>query len=244
MQKVYVEKMMLRACDCDMLGVWRPGAVLTAMQETAGTHSALLDLPRDKMDRMGVAWVLSRVKVEFDRMPKMGEEITIETYPTPGRHMFFPRSHVFRDANGEKIGAANSLWVIIDIESRKIGKGEGITEKLPDNSDMEMALGMPMTVRALGGEAVKGEIAPAFTDIDVNMHVNNTKYVDWCCNALGIEEMKESWVRAFDVNYEAEVLPGAQVATEMTREGNKFAYCGFIDGKRHFAIGGVLESRN
>jgi len=243
MEKKYIEKMLLRASDCDMKGAWRPGAILTAMQETAGVHSGMCGLPRPVMDEMGLAWVLSRLKVEFSRMPKFGETVTVETYPTPNRHMFYPRSHVFLDENGEKLGAANSLWVIIDIESRKIVNPEGIAEKLPDNSDLPMAAGMPATVRATCGEVVSGEIAPVFTDMDMNMHVNNTKYLDWCCNALGIDVMAEKYIAAFDVNYDSEIRPGTHVRTELTMEGDRFAFCGFNGDKRLFAVGGRLEER-
>lgn len=244
MEKKYTEILDLRACECDMTGAWRPSAILEIMQETAGVHSAMCDLPRSAMDAMGLAWVLSRTRVEMLRMPRMGEKIAIETYPTPVRHMFFPRSHVFYDAAGEKIGCANSLWVVIDIETRRIVKGEGIAEKLPDNGDMAMTAGMPATVRPCGGEAVNGIITPSFTDMDVNIHVNNARYLDWCCNALGIELLSEKCILGFDVNYDAEIRPGCGIRTELTREGDSFAFCGFEGARRHFAVAGKLAKRS
>jgi medium-chain acyl-[acyl-carrier-protein] hydrolase len=243
MEKKYTEHMELRACDCDMAGVWRPSSILETMQETAGVHSAMCDLPRSAMDAMGLAWVLSRVRVDMRRMPRLGEKIRIETYPTPTRHMFFPRSHVFFDEKGEKLGCANSLWVIIDIETRRIVKGEKIAGMLPDNSDWDMAADMPATVRPCEGEAAVSPLTPLFTDMDVNVHVNNAKYLDWCCNALGIEVMREKCITSFDVNYDAEVRPGCELRTELTRAGERFAFCGFEGKKRHFAVGGILAER-
>ena len=184
MGNILKETMELRACNCDMFGAWRPDAILEAMQETAGTHSALLGLDRSTMNSMGLAWVLSRVKVEFERVPKMGETVLIETYPTQNRHMFFPRSHIFKDAQGNTIGCANSLWVLLDIESRRITNSAEVQGKMPDNRDLTMAAGMPATVRTVEGEAQKAHMLPRFTDLDVNGHVNNTKYLEWCCNAL------------------------------------------------------------
>ena len=43
-EKIYSESMLLRTRDCDLWGEWRPGAILDAMQETAGTHCARLGL--------------------------------------------------------------------------------------------------------------------------------------------------------------------------------------------------------
>ena len=120
MEKKYTEAFVLRTPDCDMCGQWRPSAILESMQETAGAHSALCNLDRDSMLSLGVVWVLSRLKVEMLRMPHVGEKITVETYPTPAKHLFFPRSHIFYDADGEKIGCANSLWVLMDINTRAL----------------------------------------------------------------------------------------------------------------------------
>ena len=42
LQKTYREETLLLSRDCDMGGLWRPSAILTAMQETAGAHSHAL----------------------------------------------------------------------------------------------------------------------------------------------------------------------------------------------------------
>lgn len=243
MQKIYTETLQLRSCHCDLGGAWRPGSILESMQETAGTHSAIYGLDHETMERMGVAWVISRVKVEMQRMPHVGETVLIETYPTPARHMFFPRSHIFRDQNGEIIGRANSLWVLMDIESRRLTKNQTVTETVPDNPDLEVAAGMPATVRALDAAPVCDTLIPKYTDIDINRHVNNTKYVDWACNALGLDILSDKLVTAFDINYDAEILPGCMLNTELTISEDKFAFLGFSDGKRHFGVTGALADR-
>ena len=46
----YMEKMVLRACNCDMGGLWRPGAVLETMQESAG-YPTLSGYLRDLVTR-------------------------------------------------------------------------------------------------------------------------------------------------------------------------------------------------
>lgn len=243
MANIYNETILLKTCECDMGQTWKPGAILEAMQETAGWHACSFGLDHPAMMEMGVAWVLSRLKVEFIRMPAAGEKITIETYPTPNRHLFFPRSHVFRDEKGEEIGRANSLWVTMDIHDRKIVKRDGVLAKMPDNAELKMAAGMPATVRPLDGEVKPGVVIPQYTDLDVNEHVNNAKYLDWCCNALGIEVLREKCIMSFDVNYDMEIRPGCEVRTELTMKDDEFAFCGFVEDKKSFSVGGKLVSR-
>ena len=243
MSSVYTETLELRACSCDMSGAWKPSAILETMQETAGVHSRIFGLGRDVMDAMNIAWVLSRLTVRFDRVPVVGETITVETYPTPNRHMFFPRTHIFRDGTGAQVGCANSLWVLMDLTERKLTRSDEVLAHMPDNTGMAMLPGMPATVKPLSGEPVTGEVIPRYSELDMNRHVNNTKYLDWCVNALGVDVMAENCITAFDVNYDAEILPGSVIRTELTRDSEKFSFCGFNGAKRHFSVGGTLAAR-
>lgn len=244
MQNIYAETFTLRPAQCDMGDKWKPSAILETMQDTAGEHSKILGLDRNTLlQNGGLIWVVTRLKVEFSRVPSSGEEITVETFPTAPRHMFCPRSHVFRDADGQVMGSANSLWVTMNFETRRIEKSDFVLSRMPDNSGLQPAAGMPATVRALPGSAVSGGIVPQYTDLDVNAHVNNTKYLDWCCNALGVDLMSQMYISSFDINYDHEIRPGCTVETELTREGDRFAFAGSVAGTKHFSIGGTLSAR-
>ena len=98
MLKVYKEEMTLRTSQCDLNGQWRPSAIMETMQELAGIHSELLGVGRNALIEQGVVWVLTRVEVVMDRYPKIGEHLSLETFPMPVRRWFFPRYFVFRDS--------------------------------------------------------------------------------------------------------------------------------------------------
>ena len=239
----YTTTMRLGTRDCDMYGSWKPAAILECMQETAGIHGTQLGCGRNLLEEFGLVWVISRVKVAFSRLPCYGESITVETYPTPPRLLFFPRSHIFRDEQGEVIGTANSLWVLLDVNERRIVKSDEVAARMPDNRGLKPAAGMPATVRMAEGERAVQTLIPQFADCDLNGHVNNTRYLDWCMNALGAEVLRGRCVKCFDVNYDAEILPGVSLRTELALSEDRFAFAGFDGEKQHFAIGGVLEKR-
>ena len=48
---------------------------------------------------------------------------------------------------------------------------------------------------------------------------------------------------SFDINYDAEILPGTELRTELTMDGDRFAFSGFSGDKRHFSISGKLAPR-
>ncbi len=244
MQKSYIETSELRTCQCDLSGEWRPSAILETLQETATTHSNMLGVGRADTLRAGLVWVLSRLRVEMKRLPVIGESVSVETWPTPQRHLFFPRASVIRGPQGEEIGAAMSLWVLMDVETRRIAGNADIAARMPDNTDRPMPLGMPATIRMPEGGAERSVIEPQYADLDLNGHVNNTKYLDWCCNALGIDALRRGRLLRFGVSYEAEIRPGSRVETSLARRDGAFTFCGELEGRRSFAVAGELAPRN
>ncbi len=243
MLKIYKEELLIRTAQCDLNGQWRPSAILESMQETAGVHAELIGVGRNALLAKNVVWVLTRIEVVMDRYPSIGELITIETFPMAVRRFFFPRYFIFRDEQGVEIGRAATLWALLDISTHRMAAPASLNLLFPDNSDLLAPLGLPATVAEVSAVAESSEFAPVYTDIDVNGHVNNTRYMDWCCNALGVETMRSQCLSRFAINYDMELLPGQTVHAELRRLGDQFSYCGFSDGKRHFDVGGTLSDR-
>lgn len=243
MLKTYREDIRILTRDCDLTGQWKPSAILETMQELAGIHGTLIGVGRNALLQKGVVWVLTRVEVVMDRYPRIGDMVSIETFPMPVRRWFFPRYFVFRDEQGQEIGRAGSLWVLLDVNTRKMAKPDICSALMPDNSDLLAPLGLPATVAEVSGTLETGVYTPVYADLDVNGHVNNTKYMDWCCNALGIDTMKACCLSRFDVNYNMEILPGQEIRSELRRLGDEFSFSGFCGDARHFDVGGVLACR-
>lgn len=241
MFKTYAQEFRIASYQTDLTARMKPSAILEIMQEMAGAHAEMLNVGRSRLDPMNLAWVLTRVEVRMERYPRSGEMIQVETFPMPNRRVFFPRYFIFRDSEGKQIGCAGSMWVVLDITTRKMANAAEIVASMPDNSDLNAPMGMPATVEEIAAETQESLRIPVYTDLDVNGHVNNTRYLDWCCNALGIAVMCTHEMRRFAVNYNQEILPGQEVRTVLRYEGNTFSFSGFEGDIRHFDVGGTLE---
>ena len=242
MLKTYSQKFRIASYQTDLSARMKPSAILEIMQEMAGAHAEMLDVGRARLLPMNLAWVLTRVEVRMERYPVSGEIITVETFPMPNRRVFFPRYFIFKDADGRQIGCAGTLWVVLDITTRKMGNPAEIAAMMPDNRDLTAPMGMPATVEEISGESTEAFRLPVYTDLDVNGHVNNTRYLDWCCNALGIDMMRSHAMTCFCVNYNQEILPGQEVRTVLHHSDGRFSFSGFEGELRHFDVGGTLES--
>ena len=161
--KTYDESFTLLTRDCDLKGTWRLSAVLEAMQEAAGAHSLLLGCGRDELLRKNIVWVLSRSELHINRYPRIGERITLHTFPMPNRICFFPRYYVFTDEHGELIGKAGTLWLLLDTQTRRMLPPGDIAHLIPDNRDLAIPMNLPATVGNLQGEEFITEYTPVYT---------------------------------------------------------------------------------
>ena len=244
MVNTYDETFTLRPRDCDLNEKWRPSAILETMQDAAGTHSKLLGCGRDELVRRNIVWVLSRLELHMDRYPSVGEQVTVHTFPTPTRICFFPRYYIFTDAHGEMIGKAGSLWLLLDLNTRRMLPPGDVAKLIPENKDLSVPMNLPATVGNLQGEEFISEYRPVYTDLDVNGHVNNTRYADWLCNTLGIDLMKEYEPEHIIFNYNHEVLPEHVVTLRRILKGPEYRLSGKVGDSVAFEIGGSLRKRS
>jgi acyl-ACP thioesterase len=244
MHNTFDETFVLRTRDCDLTGKWRPSAILESMQEAAGMHSMLLGCGRDELIKNNIVWVLSRCELHMDRYPAVGEKVTVHTFPTPTRICFFPRYYIFTDEHGEMIGKAGSLWLLLDIHTRRMLPPGDVGKLIPDNKDLSIPMNLPATVGNLQGEEFVTEYHPVYTDLDVNGHVNNTRYADMLCNALGISIMTEYELERIILNYNHEILPDHKVTLRRILRGTEYRLSGRLDDDvSAFEIGGTLRKR-
>ena len=241
--KSYREERVLKTRDCDLTTAWRPSAVLEAMQEAAEAHSCMIGAGWKTLRNLDLAWVITRLEVEMDSYPCVGERVSVETWNRPIRRWFFPRYFIIRDSRDREIGRAASLWVLLDLRTRQMARPDRIAVLMPDNADLPAPLGLPAPVTEVSGTLQVGSYTPQYTDMDANRHVNNCRYLDWACNALGLQTMADSELSRFQVSFNSEVRPGEALRTELKQLDDHFSFCGVEWEKRCIEVGGTLRRR-
>lgn len=87
--------------------------------------------------------------------------------------------------------------------------------------DFDEARAFEQKPRKISDFEIEGEpafvVTPAYTDIDVNGHVNNAVYPNFVMNALN--PGPEGSLRTFQIDYRHEVLPDVPLSLYVHREG-------------------------
>ena len=78
-------------------------------------------------------------------------------------------------------------------------------------------------------------ITTRWTDIDVNNHVNNTRYADFAINALSLETISKAELQEFEVNYSHELKINQTVDIVLSASDNTYKTIGTKDGITAFS---------
>ena len=238
----YDHTLTLRVAECDVCNHWRLSSIMTEMQEAAGSHSKSLSVGRNDLLKANIVWVLSRMRLQILRYPGPGETVTVRTWNRPARHRLYPRFFRITDAAGEVFAQASSIWLLMDLETRQSVNADRLVSAMPDNSDLPEPLPLPGSIRSLSAPEKVIPWQALYTDLDPNGHVNNTKYADWLCNALGTETMRSSAPEDLIIQYHAEILPDSPFTLHLKRDENRFQLTGVHDGDAAFEACGTLKA--
>lgn len=202
MEPIYVQNFTVEDAWVDRYGRMKPSAILYLAQEMGGRHSALMSLDYDSLARRNLFWAVTRHRVQVTRLPTLGEKVRVETWPLPTTRAAFPRSVVAYDAQGNELFRCITLWVLMDLDTRKMivpGKSGIMVVGTIRGNELPAPAGL--IPKPLGTQSLR---TVAFTDLDRNGHMNNTRCMDWIADLLPSRFHERHSVTDFTVCYLAE----------------------------------------
>ncbi|HWR23334.1 MAG TPA: acyl-ACP thioesterase domain-containing protein [Feifaniaceae bacterium] len=210
--------------DVDAFGLWRPNAMFSLMQQSAGEHSAELGFSRETLvEQLGYVWMIARAQSVIHRMPKHLDTIHVTTWYGEPNKITFPRYFKIHDDNGALVASASTAWTLVDLSSRRIVPPGKCGLVFPPEARLTSELPEPGKLRLKKeGVPVTACRAPLYSDIDVNGHMNNANYVSWIMDLFPMEHHRAFRLHAFSIGYLSEAVPGEQVQLSLYRYGNAF----------------------
>lgn len=186
-------------------------------QDCSTFQSEELGVGCEYMEEHQKAWVLSFWQIVIERRPKLGEEVTVETFATGFDGLYGTRNFVMKDKDGECVAYANSIWVFMDTERKRPAKP---TEKDIEKYELEPALHMEYAPRKITLPETWEEKQSFFvqkSEIDTNGHVNNSRYIQMAMEVLD-EDMAVEQIR---VEYKKSALYGDEIFPKIYSEKRK-----------------------
>lgn len=201
---LHTETFHVRSYEIDPQGVASTQTVCNYLQEAAGNHAHALGFSIEHLGAQGFTWVLARLHVQIDRYPRWRDRLTVTTWPSGHNGLFATRDFLVHDGQGSLIARATSAWLMIDLERRRPTRIPA-TFDVYENPGRPRALADPAErLPAPEGTPEAHRFRVRYSDLDLNGHVNNVRYVEWAVEAVEAERLQQAEVAALEVHFRAE----------------------------------------
>ncbi len=200
----YQQNFNVRYCDVDFKDELKPSTVLAFLEEAACYSADELGFGYQYIRPRNLAFVVSNVCCEFLRPVRLfDEDVSVRTWPLPPSYATFGREYQL--CVGEEVVLnASSRWCLIDLNSGKIASSKVIEGQDYSTYNTDRALMIErwkLPSFDCGDVQLCFSIAIANSEYDHNMHVNNTRYADYCFNVFTLEELRGNALAYFAISY-------------------------------------------
>lgn len=176
------------------------------LQLTAAKHAELGGLSFTDMQVCHQAWVLSRMRIEINRLPKWKDVVTVKTWINSLENSRSIRC-LEMYLGEEKIAGCETFWAVFNTDKRK---PENLLlphehfQKFPDRATLETfsKIDFQHEMEIIGKHKVK------LSDLDIVNHANSVKYIEWCLDYIDLKIIKNQQIESLEMNYLKELSLG------------------------------------
>lgn len=204
-EQFFTKELNVNSFHSDLKGKLSIPSVFYFFQEIAWEHATLHGFGYDDLKTQNQFWVLSRIHLTADNLPSWTEPFRLSTWPSGIDGPFALRDFVITNIKGEQVARATSSWLIIDAQTRRPKRPDGFRDRMPVcDSIRATATNAPRIDNIQGNLICETNHTVGVCDIDVNGHINNTRYIEWAVNSLPLGDYKSKTICQVDVNFLSE----------------------------------------
>ncbi|XP_061991171.1 palmitoyl-acyl carrier protein thioesterase, chloroplastic-like [Rosa rugosa] len=191
-------------------------SILNLLQETALNHVWMSGLLSDGfgathgMMKHDLIWVVSRMQVEVDHYPIWGEVLEIDTWVGASGKNGMRRDWLIRsEATGHVFASATSTWVMMNRTTRRLSKmPEEVRAEIAPWFIEKQAITEDVLEKIVKldnkAKYMNNDLKPKRSDLDMNQHVNNVKYVRWMLETIPDQILEAHQLTSIILEYRRE----------------------------------------
>jgi len=206
--------------EADLFGKYPLPAIIRRMLDCAGYHADERGWGLRHLVANNHAWVLARLAVEMESFPDVYDQLVVQTWVEDLNKHFSSRNFRFSNQSGHILGYARTIWSMIDLESRKSVDLTTVSDINNHKADRECPIDKPGKI---GSVSIDAEYTHKirYSDLDVNGHVNSSKYAEHILNLLSPETIQAKQLKRFEIAFLAESTFDDHLSFHQTMESQE-----------------------
>ena len=164
-----------------------PG-LLNLLQESAWRHAAHLGHGYEETRSVGTSWVLFRQLLQMDAWPAWEDRLSIRTWLRPPTTVVVTRDFEL-SVGGQAVGQAAAHWLTIDHQTRRPSPLPFTKDGSLFRQDGHLTI-EPKKLQVSQELQKLTDFQVRTSDLDMNGHVNNTRFAQWVLDSLPLEAHK------------------------------------------------------
>ena len=213
------------------------------LQIAAWQHAHDLGFGLDFLiNHQNCTWIMTRIRIDIEEFPAYNSKVQVTTWPKNKERLFAYRD-LQVECNEKVIANVTSTYVLLDLDSRRPIALNDFNDDVLDMSDRHAIKEPVEKLNSFVGELSKTIVAEV-TDLDVNRHVNNIRYLDWAQYLMPLEFWEKHEIKRVEVNFLAEINAGDKIELKGEVTDNVFVMCGVKNDRDAFRVRMLLKSKN
>ncbi|TWT16616.1 acyl-ACP thioesterase domain-containing protein [Streptococcus sp. sy010] len=165
----------------------------------------------------GLVWVVTAYDVVINRLPSYHERLRIKTEPTAYTTYTCYRDFHILSESGELLVSIQATFVLLNYQSRRPHRvlediispfgSEKWQKRLPTYTYPELTKAHSRLVQVV------------YSDLDLNGHVNNTRYLDWFYDELPFDFLTHHYPSRIRLSYLKEIQAQTELTTHYQQDG-------------------------
>ncbi len=203
------------------------------VQEAACSSADELGFGYEDLKPKDFGFITVHTYCEFLTPVRIGDVLTVETWPLPPRHVFFERDYRVMNEKGERVANLASRWCLVNLKDFSLLMPDALGDahrNCPYRP--EKTVEVPnWRIPKLGADRREiRKMTVGASRCDHYFHANNTYYLDFFFDCFSFEELSRP-IKNFQIAYVKQAKVGKELVFFRKDEGESSSLEAYSEGE-------------